>query len=255
MKGFIPKQTEALPKWLRHYARPLVAIFRSKIGCLLSSSQKKGTPGLILKKTIIHQLFSFFGYQLLPLLLLSGCMVGPNYKTPEVSLPSSYQEKQMGGTIDEVELSSWWRQFNDPLLNVLIHEAITQNFDLKTAIEKVNEVRALYQIEAANLFPKIDLTASQRRTRMSQTLFDAPFLGPPVQSLYQTGFDASWEIDIFGKLRREKEAALYEFEAEVENSRDVYITLLSEVARSYIEIRTLQNKIELLKKALDSMRV
>ncbi|MCB1109779.1 MAG: efflux transporter outer membrane subunit [Chlamydiia bacterium] len=182
------------------------------------------------------------------LLILTGCAVGPNYDTPIVTLPENYGEPHEEEQVDEVALKRWWTTFNDPLLDVFVHEALSQNYDLKIAVEKVNEVRALYQIEAAELYPKVDLTATEQRTRISQSLFDAPFMGPPYQNLYKVGFDASWEIDIFGKRRREKEAAYYEYEAEVNSARDVYITLLSELASTYIEIRAYQQRIALAKK-------
>ena len=148
-------------------------------------------------------------------LFLTGCAVGPNYQPPPVALPESYGEPHSNEGIHEVALKRWWTTFEDPLLDVLVHEALSQNYDLKIAIEKVNEVRALYQIEAAELYPKIDMTADEQRTRISQSLFDAPFMGPPYQNFYKVGFDASWEVDIFGKRRREKEAAYYEYEAEI----------------------------------------
>ncbi|QVL57311.1 MAG: efflux transporter outer membrane subunit [Simkaniaceae bacterium] len=188
------------------------------------------------------------GFKALLLIFLTGCAVGPNYQTPEVALPSSYYEPHDKEEIDLSELKEWWTAFNDPLLNVLIHEALSQNFDLKIAVEKIHQVRAEYQIEAAELYPKVDLTAEQRRTRISQNLFDSSFLGPPLQSLYKVGFDASWEVDIFGKRRRAKEGAYYAYEAEVNSARDVYISLLSEIAATYIQIRGLQQKVALSKR-------
>lgn len=184
-------------------------------------------------------------FKWIPLLFLTGCAVGPDYQTPQVTLPSHYDATETTGELDAGELQHWWTAFNDPLLDVLIHEALSQNFDLRIAVEKIHEVRALYQIQAAELWPKVDLNGEVIRERVSQSLFDSPFLGPPVQSLYRVGFDASWEVDIFGKRRREKEAAYYEYEAEVENARGVYITLLSEVSANYIEMRAFQQKISL----------
>ena len=186
----------------------------------------------------------------LSLLFLTGCAVGPNYEQPQIALPSEYGSKVSFSEEEEVKLSSWWTQFDDPKLNILIHEAIAQNFDFKIALEKINEVRAQYQIKAADLTPKVDLSAQEQRNRISQNLFDAPFLGPSMQNFYKIGFDASWEIDIFGKRRREKESAFYEYESERENARDIYITLLSEVASNYIEIRSFQHQIELTKRQI-----
>lgn len=189
-------------------------------------------------------------FKYFPLLVLAGCAVGPNYHSPEVALPSSYLEPHEKTPDDLSDLKEWWTSFNDPLLNVLIHEAISQNLDLKIAVEKIHQVRSEYQIEAAELYPKVDLTAEQKRSRISQNLFDSSFLGPPLQSYYKVGFDASWEIDIFGKRRRAKERAYYEYEAEVESARDVYITLLAEIAATYIEIRGYQQKIALAKREI-----
>ena len=184
-------------------------------------------------------------FKWLPLLFLTGCAVGPNYHTPETSMPSEFNAPQKTDNVDTAELENWWQTFEDPLLDVLIHEALSQNFDLRIAVEKINEVRYLYQVQAAELWPKVDLDAEFTRQRISQNLFDSRVLGPSVQSLYRVGFDASWEVDIFGKRRREKEAAYYEYESEVESARDVYITLLSEIAATYIEIRGNQQKIAL----------
>ncbi len=183
-------------------------------------------------------------------MFLTGCAVGPNYRTPEIAMPSSYETHATLSEEDEVQLRSWWTQFEDPMLNVLIHEAISQNLDLKIALEKINQVRAQYQIKAAELAPKLDMTVEERRSRISQSLFGSTFLGPPMQNFYRVGFDASWEIDIFGKRRREKESAFYEYEAERENARDIYITLLGDVAQSYIEIRSLQHQIHITKRQI-----
>ncbi|MEM7175207.1 MAG: efflux transporter outer membrane subunit [Chlamydiota bacterium] len=184
------------------------------------------------------------------LLLIASCAVGPDYKTPTIVMPNSFSEESAANDLATAELASWWKSFNDPLLDVLIHEAIQQNFDYQIALEKIIETRALYHLQTAELFPKIDLNAQQRRSRISQTMFESPFLGPSTQDFYRLGFDASWEIDLFGKRRRAKEAAFYDYEARVETARDVYITLLSEIATEYIQIRSLQQQIALTKKTI-----
>lgn len=181
------------------------------------------------------------GFRYLILLFLTGCAVGPDYETPTVVLPDEYQEPHQEANAGE--LKHWWHSFNDPVLDTFIQEALAANLDLSIALEKINEVRALYKIQAANLYPKVDFTAQEQRMRISQSLFDSRFLGPPLQNYYQIGFDASWEIDIFGKRRRAKEAAYYEYEAQIENTRDVYITLLGDIAATYIDICATQQKI------------
>lgn len=184
------------------------------------------------------------------LCMLTGCTVGPNYEQPQIPLPSEYKTQPSSHQKKERNLSNWWTQFDDPQLNVFIHEALSQNLDFKIAIEKINEVRAQYQIQAAELAPKIDMHAQKKRTHISQNLFEAPFLGPPNQNFYRWGFDASWEIDFFGKRRRDKQASFYEYEATKESARDLYITLLSEVACQYIEICLIKYQIDLIKREI-----
>jgi len=179
---------------------------------------------------------------------ITGCSVGPRYHEPTLSLPEKFESAPSFKQEEVAELTSWWTQFNDPLLNVFIHEAISENLSLKQAIEKLCESRALYQVKTAELAPKIDLVAKERRSRISQSLFDSRVLGPPTQNFYEIGFDASWEIDIFGKNRREAEAARCRFGADEDAARDVYITLLSDVARTYIDIRTFQKQIHLTRR-------
>ncbi len=182
------------------------------------------------------------------LLALTSCAVGPNYHTPELAMPTTFVEEKKDLPDEIAALASWWTSFNDPLLDVLIHEAVQQNLDFHIALEKIAETRALYHLQTAELFPKIDLNGEQRRSRISQTLFESPFLGPTKQDSYRLGFDASWEIDIFGKIRRAKEASFYDYESQIENARDIYITLLGDIASEYIQIRSLQNQIDLKKK-------
>lgn len=188
----------------------------------------------------------------------SGCMVGPNYQQPEVSMPVQFEQVQTqeGATAD---LSEWWKQFNDPLLDELITEALHANYNLLIAIEKIEETRAQYRIEKSYLWPEIDLNAAGSRTRISQNLFkregaevpgqtSTPF--PPYLDVFQVGFDAIWEFDLFGKYRRSRNAAQYTLEATQEEAQSVLISMLSEVAVSYVNIRAIQKKIELTKQLI-----
>lgn len=176
-------------------------------------------------------------------LLLGACTVGPNYRTPEVALPTEYSEKQ---NVDvEGSLKQWWTQFDDPLLDDLIAEAIQNNFDLRIAEEKINENRALYRVQRSKLFPEIDLDGSATRTRYSINTPEGEFITPLTQNFFMLGFDATWELDFFGKIRRQKEAAARDLEAMIENKRDVQVTLLGETARIYITIRGFQERIAL----------
>ncbi len=193
---------------------------------------------------------------LLSLIFFTGCMVGPNYQRPETEFSSEYSEPDdTAGS--EVDLREWWNQFNDPILNEMIDEAIVNNYDLRIAGERIAEVRAQYQLAADNLWPQIDLNGTIIRQRISQNIVNNSFnktsavftnvpssAGTPVEDLFIIGFDASWELDLFGQLRRLKESAYDELEASWENFRNVYITLLAEVATNYANYRSLQQLIE-----------
>jgi NodT family efflux transporter outer membrane factor (OMF) lipoprotein len=170
-------------------------------------------------------------------------MVGPKYKEPMPELSAEFTE-QSDVKGPPIELKDWWTQFNDPTLNAMIEEAIVNNYDLRISLERIAEVRARYQFDTANLYPEIDLNASISRQRVSQALFDAPFFGPPVQNLFLFGFDASWELDFFGRLRSLQNASFFDLQASYESFRGVYITLIAELAKNYATFRALQQQIE-----------
>jgi outer membrane protein, multidrug efflux system len=195
-------------------------------------------------------------------LFFSGCMVGPNYQQPKTDLPSSFTEAKEEETtlVSDQELLRWWKQFKDPLLDELLEEAARANFDLRVAMQQIEQARAQYLVQAAQLFPQIDAIAAATRTRNSLDFLTGgltPTLGTPsaagaattstpqIQNLYQAGFDAIWEIDFFGKIRRAKRAAHFNWEALEEHARDVQITILSEVARNYMTLIAVQKKIDL----------
>lgn len=181
------------------------------------------------------------------LLLLAGCMVGPRYCPPEEEFAPQFTEQEPA----QGELNEWWAQFEDPILNGMVDEAIANNYDLKIASARIAEVRANYNFAWAQLWPEIDASGSVIRERLSQNLVDSSSFGPPLQNLFQLGFDASWELDFWGRLRSLKNAAFYDLEASWENCRNVYITLLAELSRTYAFYRALQQRIDLTLRQID----
>jgi NodT family efflux transporter outer membrane factor (OMF) lipoprotein len=183
------------------------------------------------------------------LLLLASC--GHRYEAPAVSMPEKYlEERKFTVTEDEgneADLRVWWEQFNDPLLTCFIDEALTANYDLLIAGTVVKQARANYQIQGAPLWPQLSATASETRERLSQTLSFSQFQGPALQNIYQFGFDASWELDFFGKIQSAKEAAYFQYEGAIENLRDIQVTMVAEVAMQYINIRTYQQRLKVVK--------
>ena len=149
-------------------------------------------------------------------------------------------------------LDQWWLVFKDPELSSLVERAIKANLDLQLAEARIHEARATTRIEAAPLWPEFDATSSFSRTLQSQnsaqigstSLSAVSVISNQPMNLYQQGFDASWEIDVFGGTRRSVESAQASFEASIYDRNDVLLTLLGEVASGYIDLRSYQKQLE-----------
>ena len=173
--------------------------------------------------------------------LVSSCAVGPDFIKPDSPMPDAWhQELTSGSTMSGPGLQAWWEQFNDPVLNSLIDRAAAGNFDLMIALERINEARALLGIAAGERFPDINGNGDISRARYGED-FPAPsFDSNRTDYYYSTGLDAFWEIDLWGRVRRQVEATEENMYASIENYRDVLVILYAEVALNYIELRTLQ---------------
>jgi len=160
-----------------------------------------------------------------------------------------------GETNLEPAIASWWKSFKDPELDSLIGRAAKANYDLRIAEARVREARALYRIEASRLWPTINAGGAYARQNQSK---NQPIIGdlsipsnvPFENNVYQAGFDASWEIDVFGGTRRAIEAGKAEVTAAEYGRRNVLVTLLGEVARNYVETRGFQRRLEIAHKNL-----
>ncbi len=179
---------------------------------------------------------------------LAACTVGPNYHAPKTKVPASFAEQAPVPASDQ--FAKWWTTLQDPELNSLIERSVRGNLDLRLAQARVREARAQRGVVKADLYPTVNVNGSYERTRRSRNVVITPSGGsetPTTASLegnlYQVGFDASWEIDVFGGVRREIEAANADLAAEIENRRDVLVTLLAEVARNYVELRASQRQV------------
>ena len=187
-----------------------------------------------------------------------GCAVGPNYQQPNVSAPAHWGEPLNGGeTNGAVSVAAWWENFQDSELDSLIERAVRSNLDLRIAQARVREARAQYRIASADLWPTVDGSSSYARQRESK---NQPLVGPgdhlppgiPFENnFYQSGFDASWEIDVFGGTRRAVESAKAQVAAAQFGEREVLVTLLGEIARNYVEARGYQRRLEI---ARDNIR-
>ncbi len=160
--------------------------------------------------------------------LMTGCIsVGPKYEkpvTPEIK----------GAQTNALEITEWWNQFNDPTLTALIQTAQTNNLDLKTATALLRQSRAELGIVTAAHGPTLDATGSIDRFKQSENMG----YSPAVDTSYNVGFDATWEIDIFGGTKRSIEASVAELEAQQMNLDSVKVSIEAEVAQAYLQLRT-----------------
>ncbi len=192
--------------------------------------------------------------------LFTGCKVGPDYHKPSVDIPNAWREvkpvtphagddkktndkkteEAKPAELDRNALAEleWWKQWNDPALDGLVEKGLLQNFDLKIANTRIREARAELAAARSALLPQVNMTGQAERegntVAFGTTTFSKPF------NVFQTGFDASWELDLFGKNRRELESFSALFKGAQATRDQVRVSLLAEIARNYINIRAYQ---------------
>jgi len=193
----------------------------------------------------------------------ASCAVGPRYTPPHVAAPAAWHEAPAAAIsdADRASLERWWTTFHDTQLDDLVARAIDGNLDLKIAAARVREARAARGIAESAALPQADATGQYSRARRSNAVppFTAiaggssPF-GSRTQNVFEAGFDAGWEIDIFGGVRHDVEAATAQVQAAEEGRRDVLVTLLADVARNYAELRGAQRQLDILGATVESQR-
>jgi multidrug efflux system outer membrane protein len=178
----------------------------------------------------------------LPLaLLVGGCAVGPNYRQPKPDVSAQFGNGS--GFVTNDNAITWWRGFKDAELNLLVQRSLTNNLDLRIATANLREARALYRESQFDLLPTVNGTGSYVNERLSKTaVFGSPRAARHLE-LYDAGFDATYELDFFGHVRRSVEANAYALQAAVANRFDVRVSLISELARNYFELRGTQNEL------------
>jgi len=176
------------------------------------------------------------------LFCLGGCAVGPDWLPPEVpELDASFEGARASEPVGDA-LEQWWTRLDDPSLNALVSEALGQNLDLKIAEERLIEARALRRQSRASLFPAIDGNGAYTNIGLSETTDDRFNLGglfgrsPDQLERWRTGFEASWELDIFGGNRRRLQQATAELEAVGERANATRLALVSEVLDAYYSL-------------------
>ena len=182
-------------------------------------------------------------------LLLTGCMVGPDYVRPVVEVPAAfrYEEREAQETAN----TEWWKQFQDPVLDALIAEALANNRNIKIAAANMEQAAAVLMQTRSPLFPQIGYSGSAARERASEAgAVPVPSIVPNPQTSYQTLASASWEIDLWGRIRRLSEAAQAELLATEEARRGVILSLVASVASNYIQLLGLDEQLLVAKRTL-----
>ena len=177
-----------------------------------------------------------------------GCMLGPDYQRPEIVAPESYRQPTLTG--ESIANLSWWEQYRDPQLRALIELALAENNNLAIAVARIEEARARYGFVRADLFPKVDGRAGAGRGNTASQFITGA--GP--QDQYILAGDVSWEVDLFGKLRRSTEAARAELLATEDARRAVTISLIADVASAYLLLRDLDTRYEISKRTLETRK-
>ncbi|MEM6672003.1 MAG: efflux transporter outer membrane subunit [Planctomycetota bacterium] len=186
---------------------------------------------------------------------VSGCaIVGEDYVAPVVETDASWAASAEPTVEDTqpVEIGRWWLAFEDDDLDALVHDSLRGNLDLAAAVERVRQSAAIRARSAGQRFPDVDATGSYSRTRTSGTTFP-PF---PSQTfdLYSLGLDFDWEIDVWGRVTRSIEAADADYQASVEDLRDVEAVLVASVASAYVDLRTGQERLDVALQNIEIQR-
>lgn len=172
-------------------------------------------------------------------LLVAGCTtVGPDYQRPALDLPTTIaQPSTLLSSASTMEWRTWWKSFNDPVLDQLLDEAAANNQDLQLAAGRIEEARSAVSIADSERYPSVDASVSETRSRRSQNTGQIPPSISPINQITHVGLTAAWEIDFWGKFRRADEAARARLLAQETSRGAVLSTLYASVAQNYFALR------------------
>jgi multidrug efflux system outer membrane protein len=176
-------------------------------------------------------------------LLLSGCAIGPDYKRPAVDAPGAFRFEIHEAR--DTANTAWWQQFSDPELDRLIAIALAENKDVKIAAARIDQFLGQYAATRSLLFPQVGASLSAQRQRIPPAQMPFASRAESVIETYDAALSVNWEIDVFGKRRRQTEAARANVLASEEGRRATILTLVSSVAQSYITLRELDRQLEI----------
>lgn len=184
-------------------------------------------------------------------LLLAGCAVGPKYQRPAINAPATFRDATNNVTTNSVADLPWWGVFKDPVLQELIKTALTNSYDLRIILTRVDQARALQAQARSQFLPQVNYQGDATRGRNSFLGSISPNGGKTTDS-FLGAFEAAWEIDLWGRVRRMNEVARANFMATQEGRRNVVTSLVSGVASTYFELLELDEQLAIAKRTRDS---
>jgi multidrug efflux system outer membrane protein len=184
-------------------------------------------------------------------LTLAGCAVGPNYHRPAVDAPAGFRDAHNEVLTNSLADLPWWGVFKDPALQDLIRIALTNNYDLRITLARIDQARAFQAQVRSQFLPQAGYVGEANHGRNEYLSLPTPNGGQTIDS-YLGGFEALWEIDLWGRIRRMNEAARANFMASHENRRNVMISVVSDVASAYFELLELDDQLAIAKRTRDS---
>ena len=193
---------------------------------------------------------SFAAFAVVGASLLAGCTVGKNYERPQLPNPATYRFVEGATEAQSLADTPWWQVFDDPTLQALVREALVNNLDLQMAVARVEEARARAGIAKSFLYPQVDGAVSYGVRQASTARTQAGLDDDTTHQSGAYGFQLSWEIDLFGRLRRQHEASLALVLASEQGRRGVLVTLVGDVATNYFLLRELDLQLEIARQTL-----
>ncbi len=198
-------------------------------------------------------------YRVLPAAILTaslaGCIrpVGPDYQAPEIVTADQWHQALVAGfDAGEADFQTWWKDFNDPQLDSLIERAAQDNLDVRLASARIAEARAFLGIATGERYPDVNGVGGAQRRRASGGIL--PGLQPSPNNFTNVGVEASWEFDLWGRVKRSVESASANYAASVENYRDVLVILYADIGSNYVQLRQLQERLHFARSNVETQR-
>jgi multidrug efflux system outer membrane protein len=199
-----------------------------------------------------HEIALLAGSGILSGLLLAGCAIGPRYKQPEAGAPAAFRGDTRPGTTNSFADLPWWEVFQDDTLQGIIRTALTNNYDLRIAATRVEQAHALAAEARSQFFPLVGYVGTAARGKNASSSGVPSFNNGVTVDTYALAGAASWEVDLWGRIRRLNESARAQYLASQEARHDVTISVISQTAQAYLQMRALDEELEIARRATNS---